>query len=183
MKRVAARAGGAEKNLSHYSLSASFSVSLTHSRLTAFPMWPCLVCTLWWSSMFPLNYRTSKVEAHSVCMFLSHMIPLPYEVDTPCYSGQSLSMGQVSRQTHGALCFVSLAHHALVVLTIDGNRCLFDDGVRDLMEVTERNPAVVHLFLSVIFLLSVLFVLLWLALLFGDYRNLFRKFRKQIQCT
>lgn len=53
--------------------------------------------------------------------------------------------------------FACLSHHPLVVLSIDGDCCLFDDSVCDLMEVTKYIPAFVSLFL---FLFSIQLVLL-----------------------
>lgn len=61
-----------------------------------------------------------------------------------------------------------VSHHPLVVLPVDGDRFLLDDGVGDLMEVTEHVPALVLLFLLGALLLAINFVLLGLASLFGD---------------
>lgn len=68
-----------------------------------------------------------------------------------------------------------MSHHPLVVLPIDGDRFLLDDGVGDLMEVTEHVPALVLLFLLAALLLSIHFVLLGLAFFFGDHARLSRK--------
>lgn len=62
-----------------------------------------------------------------------------------------------------------LSHHPLVVLPVDGDRFLLDDGVSDLMEVTEHVPAVV---LLLALLLSIHLVLLGLAFFFDDHTQL-----------
>lgn len=64
------------------------------------------------------------------------------------------------------------SHHPLVILPIDGDRLLLDDGVGDLMEVTEHLPALVLLLLWAALLLSVHFVLLGPAFFFGDHARL-----------
>lgn len=62
-----------------------------------------------------------------------------------------------------------VSHHPLVVLPVDGDRFLLDDGVGDLMEVTEHVPAVVLLLLLAALLLFINFALLGLAFFSGDY--------------
>lgn len=53
-----------------------------------------------------------------------------------------------------------MSHHPLVVLSVDGDCCLFDDSMSDLMEVTEHHPAFIGLILFVVFLFSIHLVLL-----------------------
>lgn len=65
-----------------------------------------------------------------------------------------------------------MSHHPLVVLPVDGDRFLLDDGVGDLMEVTEDVPALVLLLLLGALLLPVHLVLLGLAFFFGDHARL-----------
>lgn len=65
-----------------------------------------------------------------------------------------------------------MSHHPLVVLPVDGDRLLLDDGVGDLMEVTEHLPALVLLLLLAALLLSINFVLLGFAFFSGDHARL-----------
>lgn len=65
-----------------------------------------------------------------------------------------------------------VSHHPLVVLPVDGDRFLLDDGVGDLMEVAEHLPALALLLLLAALLLSIDFVLLGLAFFFGDHGRL-----------
>lgn len=67
---------------------------------------------------------------------------------------------------------VRVSHHPLVVLPVDGDRLLLDDGVGDLMEVAEHVPALVLLLLLGALLLPVHLVLLRLAFFFGDHARL-----------
>lgn len=63
--------------------------------------------------------------------------------------------------SHEPLCtLICLYYHPLVILSIYGDRCLFDDSVCDLMEVTERHPVFGGLFISVVLLFPIQPVLL-----------------------
>lgn len=72
-----------------------------------------------------------------------------------------------------------MSHHPLVVLPVDGDRFLLDDGVGDLMEVTEHVPALVLLLLLGALLLAVNFVPLGLVFLFRDHARLLEKGARQ----